>query len=429
VFLNKNIYLTEKMITKNKIQTILIVFATAILFWILPWAVKLGTNEGSGYPFTYYSCIINKFIQTIHEKREFKYVDLDGNEYNREVYDSIVPMFNYRQLMQDGRLPDTINGIEISPQILRSNQFYFRFNPRNYNTRKINLYPMFESMSGRVKLESPDDMFSVGNKIRFYDAESNKLKHEKSDKFQTAMEKSGFQFPVQWISGNPSARKPYDEGWFMLDANGQLYQVKMVNGKPFVKNTRAGEKLNVVWMQTIETSNHRFYGFVFDSEQHVYFLSDVTYELVKLPIEPFDLKKDQMLIMANLSNWNVVVTRDQQREYNILDNKTMERVDEHTEFRKLSRWEKIHPWIFPFYIEFESFKSTFVYPRFGGWSAKALLLNFLIAMGFLISCKRYKKLVKAVNILFVLATGFCGLFALQLFKSRIQETKNIIHLK
>ncbi|MFV0591036.1 MAG: DUF4857 domain-containing protein [Draconibacterium sp.] len=419
----------KKMITKNNIQAILIILATAILLWISPWAVKLGTNEASGYPFTYYSCIIKQFVQTNHEERELKYVDLDGNEYTRGEYDSITPMFNYRQLMQDGRLPDSIHGVEISLRILSSNQFYFRSNPVNFNNRGINLYPMYESMSGRVSLESPDDMFSVGGSVRFYDAESNQFKAEKSETFQTAMEKKGFQFPVKWIAGNPSARKPYDEGWFMLDANGQLFHVKMVNGKPFVKNTGVGEKLDIVWMQTLETSNRRFYGFVFDSQKDVYFLSDVSYELVKLPIEAFDPAVDQMLIMANLFYWNVAVTRDHQREYTVLDNNTMERVDEHKEIRELSRWEKIQPWFFPFYIEIKSYDSGFVYPRILGWSVKALLLNLLFAVGFLAFFRQDKMSVKALKFAFILTTGFCGFLALQLFRSPKQETKNIIQLK
>ena len=415
--------------TKKNIQAILILLATAIILWVLPWAVKLATNEASGYPFTYYSSINHQFIQIVHGGNSIKYIDLEGNEYSRSEYDSIVPMFNYRQLMQEGRLPDSISGVEISPQLLRANQFYFRSNPRNYNSRKINLYPMFESMSGRVKLESPEDMFSVGQKIRFYDAETNCLEREKSEKFQFAMEKRGFKFPVQWIRGNPSVRKSYDEGWFMLDAAGQLFHVKMVNGKPFVKNTGAGEQIALKGMQTIETSNRRFYGFVFDQQQNVYVLSDITYELVKLPIEPFDLEKDQMLIMANLFYWNVVVTRDQQREYYILDNKTLKRVDEHKESRSLSHWEKVHPWIFPCYIELESYKSTFIYPRFIGWSAKAFGLNVLLLLVFWFYCKRSQKPVKAQHAIYILITGLCGLIAFQLFRSQAQETKNTIQLK
>lgn len=417
------------MITKTNIQAILTVLTTTILLWVFPWLLKLATNEASTYPFTYYSCIINQFVQNKFEGQELKYIDLDGNEYNRDEYDSITPMFNYRQLLQDGRLPDSILGVEISPRILSSNTFYFRSSPRSYNSKGINLYPMYESMSGRVRLESPDDMFTVGNSICFYEAESNRVKPEKSKKFQLAMEKKGFKFPVKWIAGNPSARKPYDEGWFMLDSNGQLFHVKMVNGKPFVKNTNAGEELDVVWMQTIETSNRRFYGFIFDSRQNVYFLSDVSYELVKLPIEAFNPASDQMLIMANLFFWNVVVTRNQQREYTVLNSKTTERVDAHTEFRDLSRWEKIQPWVFPFYIEIESYQSTFVYPRFLGWSAKAFLLNLVFAIGFLVFFRQNRIPVKTLKFIFILTTGFCGFLALQLFNSPKQETKNIIQLK
>ena len=418
------------MITKKNIQAILIVLTTALLYWILPWAIKLMTNEALDYPFTYYSSINNQFIQTVFDGKEMKRVDLEGREYNQDEYDSIVPMFNYRQLMQDGRLPDTIKGVAINPKQIQLNQFFFRCTPRNYNSCSVNLYPMYESMSGRVSLESPDDLFSIDHRIRFYEAETNKLKQDKNRLFQTAMEKRGFQFPVQWIAGNPSARKPYDEGWFMLDADGQLFQVKMVNGKPFVKNTKAGEKIDIVWMKTIETANHRLYGFVFDRQQNVYFLSDVNYELVKLPIDSFDLKKDRMLIMANLFYWNVTVTRPHQRDLYILDNNDLNRVDEHTEFHEPNQWEKIQPWIFPCYIELKSYHSTYIFPRFIGWSAKALLTNGLAAILMIgLLWWRKKQRFSLIQLAYIMLTGVIGAIAVWCFKEKQQETKNIIQLK
>ncbi len=402
---------------KNNIQKLLIALATLMLLWVLPWALKLATNEASRYPFTYYSCLNHEFIQVYIEKGQVHRIDLKGNEYTEEQYDSILPMLNYRQLLKDDVLPDSINGVEVSGKILQHNQFFFRYNPRDFNTKSINLYPMFESMSGRVNLESPDDMFTLANDIHFIDAESNQVNAKKSQIFQTALFKRGFQFPAQWLVGNPTTKKMYDEGWFALDAKGDLFHIKMVNGKPFVKNTNASKEQAIVYMKTIETANHRTYGFIFDAAQGISYLSDVNYEPIKLPIDDFDPKTDQLSIMANLFYWNVVVTKANERNYYVLDNNSLELVDSYTENKSTTLWEKIQPWVFPVYIELKDVNSVFVHPRFNGWSVNALALHGIIVL-LMVGLNIIKKQkVKPVNIIFVLIGGLAAWIALGLFKS------------
>lgn len=414
---------------KKTIQFLLLFISTGLLFWLLPWTVKLGTNEASFYPFTYYSCIQKAFIQVKADVDGVKYMDLAGQEYTMEQYDSLLPMLNYRQLLKDGRLPDSINGRPVSGPIIQAQQFTFRFNARDFNTKTINLNPMFESISGRVSLESPEDLFTISKRIRFIDAETNTENREKSELFQAALNKRGFQPPAQWVAGNPNARKPYDEGWFILDAQGQLFHLKMVNGKPFASNTHAGDSLRIRTMKTIETPNRRMYGFVTDNNNQVFYLSDITYKPVHLPIESFDPASEQLIIMANMFYWNVSVSRDKHRDHYVLDNQNLSLVAQHRETREQTRWEKLHPWIFPVVLELTSGNSTFVYPRLIGWSGKAFILHVVLFTGLLAVRRIRKQRITVSEICFTIFFGICGLIPILLLSPRHRKNRSIIYLQ
>ena len=86
--------------------------------------------------------------------------DLTGNIYSETVFASILSMFYFRRLMSDERFPDTLNGVTVTPKIVQTENFNFRNVPTDINTPSIRLYPLLESMSGRVDLKMPGITFT-----------------------------------------------------------------------------------------------------------------------------------------------------------------------------------------------------------------------------------------------------------------------------
>ncbi|MFV0505824.1 MAG: DUF4857 domain-containing protein [Bacteroidales bacterium] len=414
---------------KNLVQYIIIIISTLLLLWVLPQLLKMTTYERTSYDFAYFSSLLEDFIETKVDGKEIKQFDLKGNEYSEKQYDSIVPLLNYRQLLKDNALPDSLFGMEINGKILQAHHLYFRYSPKTKNNRGIALYPMFESMSGRVNLSAPDDMFTLKNKISFIDAETNKVNEAKSRMFQERLEKLDFQFPAQWLAGNPSERKPYDEGWFALDSKDDLYHIKMVNGKPFIKNTKLPDGIKVEYMSTIETANHRFYGFIFTKDGEVYYLEDITYKPVKIPIDKMNIDKEQLTILGNIMYWTVYLTSDTERKHYALRNDNLEPVAKYTQTRENIVWDRIKLWAFPSILTLESSNSTFIYPRFSQLSMLALALGFICVLVFIALYRKNSTKSVILHSLFILITGVCGLLAVLLFTRRDRTRKNIIHLK
>ena len=86
--------------------------------------------------------------------------DLTGNIYSETGFASILSMFYFRRLMSDERFPDTLNGVTVTPKIVQTENFNFRNVPTDINTPSIRLYPLLESMSGRVDLKMPGITFT-----------------------------------------------------------------------------------------------------------------------------------------------------------------------------------------------------------------------------------------------------------------------------
>ena len=84
--------------------------------------------------------------------------------------------------------------------------------------------------------------------------------------------------------------------------------MKMVNGRPFVKNTEVSKQVAVKWFVMREVSDKRFYGYLFGQNGELGIVEsneDGGYRFVKMDVRPVDIAKDDITIMGNLLYWTV----------------------------------------------------------------------------------------------------------------------------
>lgn len=387
--------------------------------WAIPALVKKATYKPDQYPFVYYSTMLKDLGIIDYKNKKFPMKDLKGNEYTPSQFDSLMPMLNFRQLMSDGRLPDSINGVKITAPLIRTKSVVFKYRPAEINTPVNGLYFLLETMPKRVGLELPDDVFRMGNRIEFLDINTNAIKEEKSILFQKALDKEGFQFPAQWLVGNPNTRKAYDEGYFMLDAKGQLFHMKMVNGRPFVRNTKVDATTDAFYFSILEVPDKRFYGFLFNRTGEIFILCNdgSQYVTFKLDIDPIDMQTDEVVVMGNIFDWTVSVVTPSAKKCYALDANTLERIAEHTIERTPCNWDYISKWLFPVVLTFEKPESNFIQPYvqfngFEGFTAN-LIMAFFVVIFVKGSFKR-----KIFRGLFIILTGIAGLIAFLLLKTQ-----------
>ncbi|MDR0891495.1 MAG: DUF4857 domain-containing protein [Mediterranea sp.] len=245
--------------------------------------------------------------------------DLAGNIYTEDQFDSILPMFYYRQLISDERFPDSINGIAVTPRMIQTENFNLRNNPEDINAPKIGLYPLLESLSGRVDLVMPDDVCRfTPHGVEFIDMASNSVNEAKSQLFTEAMTKKGFQFPMTEISGNPTVKKEYDEGYVLLDAKHQLFHLKQVKGRPYVRAVVLPEGLTLKHLYITEFRSRKTLALMTDVANHLYVL-DKGYNVVKTGIPSYNPETQVLTVIGNMFDWTVRVTGPEEDNYYALN--------------------------------------------------------------------------------------------------------------
>lgn len=301
----------------------LLLYATIafLLLWQLPWCYNFFFVKPEKTPFTLYSFVIGDFVQMGQEEGKGAIRrDLAGNTYSETAFDSILPMFYFRQLISDERFPDTINGVAVTPKMVQTENFNFRSVPSDINAPVIGLYPLLESMSGRVDLKMPDDVFRITPQgIEFIDMASNSVKTNKSIQFTETMTKKGFRFPATEIAGNPTVKKEYDEGYLLLDADRRLFHLKQVKGRPYVRSIELPEELTPKHLYLTEFRNKKTLAFITDTDNAFYVLQNRTYEIVKTGVPAFNPEKDALTIIGNMFDWTVRVTTVDADNYYALD--------------------------------------------------------------------------------------------------------------
>lgn len=328
-----------------------------LLLWQLPWCYNFFFVKPEKNPFTLYSFVVNDFVQIGQEEGKGTVRrDLAGNIYSEASFDSILPMFYFRQLMSDERFPDTINGIAVTPKMVQNENFNFRSVPSDINAPIIGLYPLLESMSGRVDLKMPDDVFRINSKgIEFIDMASNSVNEKKSLQFTEAMAKKGFRFPATSIAGNPTVKKEYDEGYLLLDTGHHLFHLKQVKGRPYVRAIELPEGVTLKHLYLTEFKNKKTLGLMTDVNNTFYVLRNRTYDLVKTGIPSFHPETDVMTIIGNMFDWTVRVTTPETDNYYALN------ADDYSLIKELEQESTYH--LIPG-LSFTSYANKYVMPYF-----------------------------------------------------------------
>ena len=142
-------------------RCLLAVLCLLLAAWVLPWLYRFATAGKQDTPFALYSHITGGFAFAGRSGGQARYYGADGQEFTESAFDSILPFFYFRQLTADGRFPDSISGVAVTPHDVQRSNFTFRTTPQECNRKGVPLYPLLESRSGRVDLTMPDDVFRM----------------------------------------------------------------------------------------------------------------------------------------------------------------------------------------------------------------------------------------------------------------------------
>lgn len=395
--------------------------AVLTLAIFLPWLYWTAFEKPVRKPFVQYSCINHQFmIQRIGEK---KWEDASGKQYSREEYEQMLPLMFLKQLLASGTMPDSINGTALEMRLISRDKSFFRLNASEADAPAPRLYPLFESRSGRAQLELPEDFFRITWRVDFIDAATNQIQEEKSQMFSAALFQKGFAFPAKLISGLPTQRKSCDEGYLIVDSKEQLFHLKMIKGKPFVKKVDIPEGLNFKYIGCVDFKNKDFYAYLFSDKNEIYILTQDDYKLIKWPVDGYDPATCDLKIYGDLFNYTVIIEADDHIKAVALtpDYQLVDTFSESWKTKEQLTEGKVFASIFPAQVSMVSENSKFIRFYFtlskgANWLFFNLLLLVLHFVWLFVRKVRIKNHLTDMGI--VAVCGIYGLIAIHLFQNK-----------
>lgn len=361
-----------------------------LLFWgtlillmaqFLPRMYNYVTVKASKTPFTLYSSVEQEFVQIVNQGENLIRRSKSGKTYTEAEFDSMLPFFYLRQLITDGRFPKTVQGVEINPQMAQKNNFMYRYSPGEYYMNPIALYPLFDAMSGRVDLKMPKDFFRTNSSgIEFIKPAGNITDKAKSKLFTDKMITAGFSFPAKKVWGNPTPRKEYDEGYFLLDSNNKLFHLKMMKERPYVKQIATPHDVTPAYVSITEFRNQASYAFMAGENNKFYYLMKPGYKWAELPVGNFNYKEDRMLIIGNQLDWTIQVAQGNTNTYYAVNAPTLKLIGEMSLTESPGFFVTAGEYLFPFRLELVTGNDEQVKLRFTDFSYRALLLQLILAL-------------------------------------------------
>jgi len=397
---------------------LLIVFVASIFIPKYYW-MKYEKNVKA--PAVFFSPVINQFLIRKQTSLEKFCADPKGKEYSREEFETLMPLLNYRQLVLEDKLPDSLHGEPLILDKIRINNITLKIYPADIDFSQIQLFPMFESRSGRVRLEMPDDYFRIAKRMEFIDCATNRIDKRKSLCFTTYLNVKHFSFPAKMIAGNPTTKKAFDEGYFVLDSKNNLFHIKMIKGKPFCVNTNIPNNLDIAFMRVMEMPLKEYYGVIITKPGDVYLISYDNYKLIKLPLTGYDIEKDVFALMGDqfyrtisLISSNNIRTIVTDRNYSIVD-----RYEDTWKDNNDLTAGVVASYVFPFTLTLNDINSSFSNFFFKLSGFQSLIGNLVLSILTIFILRNRKiQLIKGwFDILLVLFTGVFGFIAVLLVKN------------
>ena len=405
----------------EKISRYILVFVAVItLAIILPRLFWTVFEKPIRKPIAHYSCISNQFMINRGEK---EWTDAKGNKCSRDEYERMLPFMFTKQLLASGTIPDSINGIALEMRAIVKEKSFFRLKTNDVDAPTSRLYPLFESRSGRAQLELPEDFFRITWRVDFIDASTNQILEEKSQMFLAALFQKGFSFPAKLISGLPTPRKSCDEGYLIIDSKDQLFHLKMIKDKPFVKKVDLPEGLKFKYIGCVDFKNKEFYAYLFSDKNEIYILTQNDYKLINWPVDGYDPATCDLKIYGDLFNYTVLIEASDQikaialnRQYRIVDTYTEKWV-----VKEDLKAGRIFASIFPAQISMTSDNSKFIRFYFtpskrANWVLFNILLLVVHFIWLYVRKARLKNHLADMGI--VAVCGIYGLIAVHLFQNK-----------
>jgi len=378
----------------------------------------------------YYSPAAEEFIKATVKKGRYRnivYSSIDDKrEYSEDEFRRLLPFRYFYSLIATNNFPQKFQEFTKKQKLIKKELRYIRLRPKKINSKSVNLYPLFESSPKYGVLTFPNDMFRLSEKgITFIDTITNSENKQKSAEYNNIFLKLGAKFPLKYAFGNPTTRKPFDEGYFILDSIGQLFHLKMELNMPVI-NKIDTNGIDIKYILVKEHISKEFYAIAVSKDSNIYLIMYDNYKLKKLPLEHYDYKTMLFKIYTTPIN-RVVTTSYTDYKSNekvirtmVLDmkyNKIKENIYKYTLNNSLL-YETIKSLIFPYTLYIKQSKEFYATLEIKNINFNSFILYFIISILYILYIKFKNEGIKnhIIPSILIFTSGIYAIISLIMFE-------------
>ena len=238
------------------------------LLSVLTLATILPAYVGQIFPQDYENVLISwsadqeRLIFRKYRGGKWSYSDAQGHALSESEMRSALPFAHTRELDRLGQLPEAGAGWPFDIREVSKYSARLRLTPRQLDKPAFSLYTLLESEPGASGLETPADMFRMTQRLEFIDTASNRIDEDKSQRFDQALTSAGFVHPARLVGDDANTRKDYDNGALLVDAQGRVFHLWQVGGKPQVTRTDTTLPPSALAIRVLQLASREYHGIV-----------------------------------------------------------------------------------------------------------------------------------------------------------------------
>jgi hypothetical protein len=207
--------------------------------------------------------------------------------------------------------------------------------------------------------------------------------------------------PVGLVGGNATTLKPYDEGYFLTDANGELFHLRQLRGLPVLHKIPDPDEIidqsnfRPVGIIVQEQETREFRALLIGDANRIIFLLGPDYRMAPVDFEEFNPRTMQLFIRGDMLYRIITVVGETHLETVVVD-RDFQVVDRYREPRTPPRLQepgKLASVLFPIQFSWESPHSlylgwNFEFGKFPAWILWGVISGAVLLVSWKISGNR-----------------------------------------
>lgn len=271
--------------------------------YALPAGYDTVFGKQAGNPLLFFSPLLEQFLyRESMGGHRFRYQSEDGKQYARAEFESQLPFLYYKNLEKKNLLPVTVAGELYDKQAIKAGKQGIDIKSRHLDGhhQQIELYPLFNNDPEVAIMPFPEDVFRFTDQaMEFVNGDQNRIDLGLTTRFTMALQEKGFVFPATVIGGKTTNLKPFDEGYFVRDADGHIFHIKRILDAPHVVRTDIDSTLDVQDIVISENRRKEFFGTIITRTGELFLISYEDYQLIPLPVEQYRPDRMDFKLLIN----------------------------------------------------------------------------------------------------------------------------------